>query len=899
MLAGANRAHLAAQQVSTVAPPAATSQLPGAGDPNRSDPAPAEPLPDAPGSVEYPDAVAIPAPGDEAHIELNGTESVAGTLYTLDDNVVITYRDRVLKADHVEYDQATGDVTLTGHVVVTRTDERIEASHGTINLRTQVGQFYDVSGSVGARQKQAPKSMLMPIQGQPINTQRAVYTNGNPFLFTGKTVISLGPRQYRIFNGTVTSCELPHPDWQLSGAEFRVDGQKASASNSVFHLLGFPVLWLPYVTHPVDTSERQSGIYIPDISFNSAAYGTTVGEQAYWAINRSMDLTAGATYYSARGYEEKGGFRYHGPGQDKVQTYFSSLQDHGYTPPGGTYYNQSGTDVTFFGRHDLLPAETQDSTDPTAAAKLAPVQERAVADVEYLSSFPYRLAFAPNFNQSVSTDVVSTIYLTRESEGIAASLEGDRYQGEKRAIVAGTSCPPNCEEQVHIIHAPALEFTAADHLLGNTGVEWNFSSSVAALKRAQPDFTTSGMIERLDLRPELAYPFGFDGWRVRPSIAGRETFYSRSRLVGAIGPGGTPVESTAALNRADVDIQLDIRPPLLERTFDSGFLRNLVRHDFKHTIEPQIVYRYVGGIDNFPDILRFDDVDIASGSNELEYGVTQRLFLRDNGKKPCRAGAVADVNDVLNSTGVENQITPEPGLASGRVTAAAPVCGNREWITWQLAQKYFFDPTFGGAVVQNGPRDILATTLDFSGISFLTGPRNISPFISRLRVRPSEKVDVEWDFDYDTCAGSTSTVVASTARRCTPRFTADNIYLDVRQGYIDTGLTYARLDAPARSYVNGDLSSVADYQQMRVHVGFGSPSRAGFSVAATAGVDIDLGSLQYASIVASFNWNCCGFTAEYRKQQLGTTPVKDGYGFNFTIVNIGSAGDVRRADQVF
>jgi LPS-assembly protein len=907
MLAGANRAHLSAQQVTTVAPPAATPQSQSAAGQNGPDRAPAEPLPDAPGAAEYPDAVAIPAASTPVKIQTaeDGTESYAGTVFTLDRGVVITYRDRVLKADHVEYDQATGDATMTGHVVFTsdESDERIEASHGMINLRTRVGHFYDVSGSVGLKQKQTLKSTPMTIQGQPINTQRTVYANGNPFLFTGKTVISLGPAQYQIFNGTVTPCELPHPDWQLSGAEFRVDGKKASASNSIFHLLGFPVFWLPYVTHPVNTSDRQSGIYIPDVSFNSAAYGTTFGEQVYWALNRSMDLTAGATYYSARGYEEKGGFRYRGLGQDRVQTYFSSLQDRGYTPQGGTYINQSGTDVTFSGRHDFVAAETQDSNDPAAVTQLAKVQARAAADIEYLSSFPYREAFSPNFNQAISTDVVSTLYATRESDGMAASLEGDRYQGEKRVPNANTPCPPTCEEQVHIIHAPALEFTAADHMLGNTGLEWSFASSAAALKRTQPYFETSGMIERLDLRPELAYPFGFDGWRVRPSIAGRETFYSRSRFPISVSPApgvSVPVENTATLNRADVDVEFDVRPPALERTFDSGFIRNLFRHDFKHVIEPQIVYRYVGGINSFLETLRFDGVDIASGTNELQYGVTQRLFLRDTGKKPCRtAGDVADVNDIFAATSLDSGIAPTPGLASGRVASGAPSCGNREWITWQLAQKYFFDPSFGGAVVQNGPRDILQTTLDFSGISFLTGPRNISPFISRLRVRPSEKVDVEWDFDYDTCAGSTSTSVAVTARPCTPRFTADNVYMDVRQGYFNTGITYARLDAPARSYVNGDLSSVADYQQMRVHVGFGSPSRAGLSAAATAGVDIDLGSVQYASIVASYNWNCCGFTAEYRKQQLGTTPVKDGYGFNFTIVNIGSAGDVRHTDLVF
>ena len=127
-------------------------------------------------------------------------------------------------------------------------------------------------------------------------------------------------------------------------------------------------------------------------------------------------------------------------------------------------------------------------------------QTRAVADVEYLSSFPYREAFSSNFNQAVSSDVVSTVYGTHEWDGMAVSAEGDRYQGEKR--VATTQLP---EQQLHFFHAPAVEYTTTDHGLGATGLEWNVDSSVAMLKRIQPNFVTGGMTERLDVRPELAY----------------------------------------------------------------------------------------------------------------------------------------------------------------------------------------------------------------------------------------------------------------------------------------------------------------------------------------------------------------------------------------------------------
>ena len=77
-----------------------------------------------------------------------------------------------------------------------------------------------------------------------------------------------------------------------------------------------PLLWLPYVTHPVDANARQSGILIPEIGFNSASKGETVGEQVYWAINRSTELTVGTIFYSARGWEQTASFHYRGLGQD-------------------------------------------------------------------------------------------------------------------------------------------------------------------------------------------------------------------------------------------------------------------------------------------------------------------------------------------------------------------------------------------------------------------------------------------------------------------------------------------------------------------------------------------------------------------------------------------------------
>jgi len=886
----ASFAHLAAQEVTSAAPlsemgpvtgPAASSRCVmttagAAGAPV----SPGDALPDAPGEAEYPEAVPIAAAAKEAPVRLEADRcSMLGSVSVLDGHAVVTHGDRILQADHIEYDKDSDEASLTGHLQLTggENDERIQASHGTINVQTQVGRFYDVTGSVGMS--------LRPAANAAAVGQRAVYTNGNPFLFSGRLVVKTGPREYQIYDGRVTSCQLLKPDWLLSAAEFSVDGEKARARDSVFHVRNFPLLWLPYVTHPVDANARQSGILIPEIGFNSASKGETIGEQVYWAINRSTELTVGTIFYSARGWEQSASFQYRGLGQDFLKSHYSGLRDRGYYPGGGTVYvNQSGTDLVFSGRRDFFVGDEAAGSE-AAHSGSGDSQTRAVADVEYLSSFPYREAFSSNFNQAVSSDVVSTVYGTREWDGMAVSAEGDRYQGEKR-VANTTSVPPQTEEQVHIFHAPAVEFTTTDHGLGTTGLQWNVDSSVAMLKRIQPTFVTGGMIERVDVRPELAYPLGAGGWRVRPSVASRETFYSRSRLPSATGATGPEVESLATLSRSDLEMQLDLRTPVVERTFDSGFMKKLLRHDVKHTIEPELTYRYVSGIDNFANVLRFDAVDVASNTNEIEYGATQRLFLRRSGTgtAPCRAaGAAADATEILGAAGGDADAAAEPGQATGRTDDREPVCGNREWISWRVAQKYFFDPSFGGAVVE-GRRNILGTTLDFSGIAFLTEPRNISPLLSRLRVRTSEKTDVEWDFDYDTGA---------------KKFTANNIYVDVHQKDFFAGVSYARLNAPGRSYVEGVASSVADFEQMRTTVGFGRPTKAGLSAAASAGIDLDLGTIQYGAIQASYNWNCCGVSVEYRKYELGTARNDNGYRFNFTLANIGSAGNLRHSDQVF
>jgi len=90
---GSSHPHLLAQQV--------TNQATSIGDAQQSSTS----LPDEPGTARYPRAEVMPPAYDTTAVEIESdTQSKLGTRYVLDGYVVITYRDRIIKADHMEYD---------------------------------------------------------------------------------------------------------------------------------------------------------------------------------------------------------------------------------------------------------------------------------------------------------------------------------------------------------------------------------------------------------------------------------------------------------------------------------------------------------------------------------------------------------------------------------------------------------------------------------------------------------------------------------------------------------------------------------------------------------------------------------------------------------------------------
>jgi LPS-assembly protein len=770
-----------------------------------------------------------------------------GSIYHLRDEVEIRYRTYILHADRVTYNADTGDTELEGHVVLGGGpyDEHVEASHGTYNIRTETGTFYSVIGTIGLR----------------LRKSRYVLTTSNPFAFTGKIVEKQGPDHYLVRQGTVTTCELPHPKWLFDAKRISVDVDgTAKIYNSDFRLMGIPVFYFPFVTHPVQKQERHTGLLIPSFG-NSSTKGWIAGDSVYWVFNRSMDATVGAEYYSKRGWFQHGEFRARPSDSSYLFFNYQGIADRGI---GNPPQDQGGEDAHFM-------------------AERAFGTFRGVANVDYLSSFVFRIAFTDVYAQAIDSEVRSQIFLSNTTNGFHFNTLAERYQ-DFEICNPSTETNAGCStltqtELVRILHTPSFFISGEERQLGNTPLYWSFESAAEGLQRrqapetSQPGLRTAALVGRFDLAPSLAMPLHWRGWSFRPELRLRDTFYTEEFNAPLAAATGRAANDD--LNRKSLEASVELRPPALSRVFDHPWLGR----KWKHVIEPRMRYDYVTGVNNFADILRFDATDILTNTNEVEYSLVNRLYAKrmDPNAKDCDVAAMSTLNigGVPQVGAVPWELPPTPDT---QPCASGP----REILSWEIGQKYFFDPTFGNALAA-GQRNVFATTADFTGIAFLNEPRRFAPIISRLRVETSPRTNTEWDLDYDLQAGR---INASTAL-------VNYHYGPFTMGGGDTFLRV--IDTPV-----GSVSTNAnDFHQLRVLFGYGQLNKRGFSAASSFGFDANHGSLQYASAQTSYNWDCCGLSLEYRRFALGTVRNENQYRFSFTLANVGAFGNLRRQERLY
>ncbi len=273
--------------------------------------------------------------------------------------------------------------------------------------------------------------------------------------------------------------------------------------------------------------------------------------------------------------------------------------------------------------------------------------------------------------------------------------------------------------------------------------------------------------------------------------------------------------SPATLNRGSFDFTSNLTGPQLERDFGG----------WRHVVEPTIDYHYIAGADQFRNTLVVDNIDLLTNTNDVEYGITNRFFT------------------------------------------------NREIFSWRIAQKYFFDPTFGGAIIP-GRRNVFAPVLDLSGFAFADGYRRFSPIISRMRISASASTSTDVQVDYDTRDHL---------------FRSAGIIGNANRGLFIGGISY---------FFTRSSAIEIPSNQLRGTISYGNRLKPGFSGAFAFSYDALHSVFQGSTTEVGYNTSCYGLSFELSQFNIGAR-IESRFTFSFSLKNVGSVGTLRPRERLF
>jgi LPS-assembly protein len=698
------------------------------------------------------------------------------------------YRDGIvtLLADSLEKSPKSRYLAK-GHVFITFQDIAISGDEAEYDDLTRQGFM---TGHIRFSQKQ--QWLTCSRAEFDFTSQTGVFYDASgytdrEFFITGRTIVKTGRDTYRVEEGIATTCRQKVPKWSLasSRANIRVD-RTARLHNTVFKIKGIPVFYLPYLIFPMEKKERSSG-FVPFHTGSSTSKGRVFSEGYYQTLGNSADALIYGDYFSLRGLALGGLFR----AKPNQQTRFT-LEAYGIKDKlkqGGIQLNVDG--------------ESQLKDD-----------WRAVAKVNISSNFKFRQAFADSFRSATVSQERAIAFLIRNHDSISTNIAFERQEVifPIRSLV--------------IRKLPSLEFLSLGTPLGRSPFIFSLRTSLDGVSRMDSLMETPRIVQRLDMFPRLAMRLpSFKGFSLMPTVGVRETYYG-ARLSN----DSSSEVAIQSLHRHYADLNIELRMPVLERTFSSSRFG-----DIQHTIEPFLTYRRIYGIKDLDKTIRFDEEDAIADTNEVEYGIINRLF-----------------RNTHKDSGIQDRY---------------------EFMSFGLIQKYYFDPTFGGAFRQGQPNAFYPLDT-VTGFYQTTVSSNLAPLSMIFRFSPQAGIhgDVRADFD---------------ARL--QRWRNGGLSARYQRGKIILSTTYYK----TRAVELGILTS----NHIQGQIGYGSPER-GFSSSLTVSYNLRTSQLLNSNTRINYTWDCCGVAMEFNQFDLGLR-TESRFSFSFMLKGIGSFGNIKRPESLF
>jgi LPS-assembly protein len=639
--------------------------------------------------------------------EKQSVEGQAGSrilVYT--GNVDVRYGKYRLQADNVRLYEAEDKIVAEGSVVFDEgDDQRITGARGVFFMKTQLGSFEDSTGFTNQT------------------------NDGTVIYFTAERVERTAVDTIVVTKGKFTACDEAVPKWSFTADEATIkQDDKVKLKNGKFRVKDVPLVPLPYASIPIKQRDRASGFLTPTFGF-SPEKGVRIQTAYFLTLGRSADITLRGDVYTSRGV----GYGFDARTRTNDRSFFNfglygvkdrilgSKEDANHPDQGGTTFYAEG--VQYF------------SNGWTGAA-----------DVRVTSNLDFRQEFLDGVQQIISPIEVSQGFVNKSWTNYTLDLLARTQVISIPNVTMSTRNLPS----VHFEKRPSvLSFMKDVYFSYKTSIEGVSRREKVAdinLYRAQTGgdpIRTDIFNLRYDAYPQVTLPFSTKYVNFTASAAMRVTYYSSS-----FNDMRQVVEKD--LLRKYGEFEFNVRPVALAKNYygkDNAFR-------FRHVIEPFATYRYIKGVDNFNRIIRFDQLDTITDTNEIEYGIANRIYTRryaeavtNEAQRQLRTadggGGIASMEDAAGPPQAErtDSVSSVRSILAGTARRQQNGLSIQPYELFSLIVrgKYFFDEKFGGALAP-GQRNQIAPITALTFYTFGGVARRFSPLNIDATYRPQRTI---------------------------------------------------------------------------------------------------------------------------------------------------------------
>lgn len=553
--------------------------------------------------------------GDEMDIDVNDKNKVIMT-----GNAQVIQGRRGVFADKITYDQGNYQANVEGNVLYyTLEGDEIKTDSMRLEIDSFVGSTGPASMRLVSRKAIVKKKQrnyvedytpFAPILNRIVDIP-APETDERPRVenrVTANKIDIEGESFQRLHEATVTRCPYGE-DVLIISDEVELDHEAGVgyAKNVTVKFKGVPVLWAPRFSFPLN-NERKTGFLAPSIGDDDIS-GLMFTFPYYFNIADNYDATLRPTYYTNRGLQLYGEFR---------------------------YLNDSGDAVL---KGEFMPQDDLFEQDDRYAYGLDVKQNYdngwgLRVDLQDVSDTSYLGDFRNDINLTSSTHLPQTLKLKYSDNLLYMRSKLSKY----------TAVAPDLEASNPFDRLPQIEFGIRPQDFGP--FELALDSEFVSFNHDDADRLTGS---RLNIKPSISMPYEPIYGYLEPKLSYRSLSYQLDNSVDGVGDS-----PSAAAPIFSVDSGI-----FFERDFSLG------ENAMLQTLEPRIMYVYVpeedqngfpdfdtgtGSVSNYNVLFREDRFfggDRIGDDHHVALGLTTRVIDDESGKERLKAsiGQVYYIDD--------------------------------------------------------------------------------------------------------------------------------------------------------------------------------------------------------------------------------------------------------------